>query len=93
MGFLDKALESIGWFTDPDPAGDTALACAGIKPRGKQIGIHAAFAVIMCRLQQDRRFACIHRRVMKIELCHERRVNERHGAVQGGEAEQEGGDP
>jgi hypothetical protein len=41
-------------------------------PGDEQQRVHAAFTVVEGRLQQHRRLARIHRRVMKIELGHQR---------------------
>ncbi len=57
-------------FGDADAAGDLAGAGAVVQRRGQKQRRHAAFAIIVGRLQQERALAGIHRGIMKIKLGH-----------------------
>ena len=53
-----------------DTRGDLAAAKAVINCRREQQGCHPPLAVVMAGLQQDRAFASVHRRIIKIQLGH-----------------------
>ena len=57
-------------FANADAGGDFTLSGPCVHLRGEQIGLHAALLVVMRRLQQQSRFAGVHRGVVEIELSH-----------------------
>jgi len=63
-------LESVGLVPDPDTRCDPPVSGAVVEFRGHQIGDHAAFDIVMSRLQKYGRFARVHGRIMKVKLCH-----------------------
>ena len=66
--------EHLGVGFQPDARRDvTEIALLAVVAGDEQQRVHAAFAVIERRLQQHRRLAGIHGRVVEIELGHERR--------------------
>ncbi len=65
----------------PDARDDFADAHPIIDLRGQHQGAHAAFAIVMAGLEQDRRFSCIHRRVVKVELRHDPKADGTWGGL------------
>ena len=67
---IRPARPCVGFSVDANATGDAPLARTVVEIRGQQIGLHSTFDVIVGRLKQERAFACIHCREMKIELGH-----------------------
>ena len=64
------AAEGQGAGLEADARADQAALVAIVQGGREQQRRHAPFTIVVRRLQQGRRFACVHRRVVKIELCH-----------------------
>ena len=62
--------KGVGIFTDADPARDPTVTGTVVELRGDQIGLHPAFAIVMRRLQKQRRFAGVHGRIVEVEFGH-----------------------
>ena len=62
------ATECRGMRLQADSGGDFAFAIAIIKVRGKDQRLHAAFPVVVARLQERGGFARIHGRVIEVKV-------------------------
>ena len=62
--------EHLGRGLEADAGAHPAETGAGVDGGHEHQGAHATFLIIIARLQQNRRFAGIHRRVVKVELGH-----------------------
>ena len=62
--------EHLGARFKPDSRGNVAAVALAVVSGHEQHRVHAAFAIVVRRLQQHRRLAGVHGRVVEIELGH-----------------------